>query len=74
MSRLYTPEQLIYQLDVAMKRDPDSAPPDDGDYWQALAALQIALQIERLEATIRIAFLELRELAGQSGFQKIFGK
>ena len=71
MPRIYDPEQLIYQLDLAMKRHPDAEPPDDADYWKARAALEIARQIERLEATIRTAAQEVRTSIGQSRFEKL---
>lgn len=58
MPRIYGPEQLIYQLETAMKLRPEE-PSDDADYWKARAALEIARQIERLETTIRTVGLEL---------------
>ncbi|MDZ4341194.1 MAG: hypothetical protein U1E51_02005 [Candidatus Binatia bacterium] len=58
MPELYGPEQLIHQLDVAMKRDTDDEAPDDADYWKVRAVLEIARQIERLEATIRTRGIE----------------
>jgi len=49
------PDRLIRILDVD---DGLSRPSDGPNYWNARAILEVARQLERLEATIRTAFME----------------